>query len=56
MIAYKIFFTITQIIFIALAILAIAGNKNSIERHQSFWYVTLYILFTSIGCTVGMWL
>ena len=53
---YKIIFTVTQAMFILSALGAMLFDERKAERTDSFRVIAYFVIISSIGCTIGMWL
>ena len=56
MLVYKSIFTVTETLFIFLALMAIWSDKKKGERDTSFLITIIFVLVSSLGCIVGMWM
>lgn len=53
---FKTIFTVTQSLFIILAIIAVLTDKQKDTRNNTWLFFVYYIVISSIGCIWGMWL
>lgn len=53
---YKIIFTISQSLFIVLALIAVFTDKRKDQRDCMFKIILWYVMISSVGCIVGMWM
>lgn len=53
---FKTIFTVTQSLFIILALIAVLTDKQKDTRNNTWLFFVYYIVISSIGCIWGMWL